>query len=324
MKSIIASVGMALLACAGSVPAQAADTYPARPVRMVIPLAAGSAVDKAVRIVVQKMSEDLGQPFVVENIPGSSGLIGADKVAKAAPDGYTLGGFNDSILTMIPHIYPNMPWHPLKDFDPVSLVATVEWGLVAPADSPYKTAADFIADARANPGRINYSSGGNGSPQHIAMALFAKKAGLDIVHVPYKGATPGAVAVAGKEVQAGFQGLGTVAGLIQGGKVKLLAVSTKEPLAQFPGVPTVDTSGLPGFFFDSWATIVAPHGTPRPIVDRLHQSVVKALAAADVKAQLAPLGMTLRGIGPDEFGAATRGNFDLYRQLIHDGNIQSN
>lgn len=115
-----------------------------------------------------------------------------------------------------------------------------------------------------------------------------------------------------------------MAGLIQGGKVKLLAVSTKEPLAQFPGVPTVDTSGLPGFFFDSWATIVAPHGTPRPIVDRLHQSVVKALAAADVKAQLAPLGMTLRGIGPDEFGAATRGNFDLYRQLIHDGNIQSN
>jgi len=304
--------------------AHAQSNYPQKPIHMIIPLAAGSAVDKAIRIVSQKMAESLGQPIVIENLPGSSGMIGADRVAKAQPDGYTLGGFNDSILTMIPHIYPKMPWSALDDFAPVSLVTTVEWGLVVPANSPYKTVKDFIDAVRAAPGKINYSSGGNGSPQHVAMALFASRAGLDLTHVPYKGATPAAVAVAANEVDAAFQGLGTVAGLIQSGKVRLLAVSTREPMKQFPGIPTVHESGLADFYFDSWSVIVAPAGTPADIISRLNQAVVKALASPDVQTQLAPLGMTLRGTSAAALGEATRKNFEMYQQLMRSNGIQAN
>src|SRR5688572_4911043 len=158
----------------------AAQGYPNKPIRMIIPLAAASAVDNAARIVAQKMSASLGQPIVIENQPGASGQIGADRVAKAAPDGYTLGGFNDSIMTMLPNMNANLPWDILRDFEPVSLVATIEWGLVANNDAPFRSAADLIAAARAKPGEINFGSGGNGSPQHIAMALFASQAGVKL------------------------------------------------------------------------------------------------------------------------------------------------
>ena len=163
-------------ACAAGVLAQPA--YPSKPIKMIIPLAAGSAVDNAARVLTQKMAQGLGQSIVIENMAGSAGLIGADRVAKAAPDGYTLGGFNDSVLTMLPHIYPRASWNALTDFDPLSLAATIEWGLVVKADSPHRTVADFMAAAKAAPGKVNYSSGGSGSPQHIAMALFATRAGL--------------------------------------------------------------------------------------------------------------------------------------------------
>src|SRR3979411_2258711 len=155
-----------------SVAAHAQSGYPNKPIRMIVPLAAASAVDSAARILTQKMSMNMGQQIIVENQPGASGQIGADRVAKAAPDGYTIGGFNDSIMTMLPNIQKNLPWNILKDFEPVSLVATVEWGLVATPNSPYKTAADVIQAAKAAPGKIDYGSGGNGSPQHIAMGAF--------------------------------------------------------------------------------------------------------------------------------------------------------
>src|SRR4051812_27858017 len=243
--------------------------FPSKPILMVVPLAAGSAVDAAARIVAQRMSINMGQSIVIENQPGAAGLIGAERVAKAAPDGYTIGGFNDSIMTMLPNLYAKMTWDIVKDFEPVSLVATVEWGLVASNDAPFKTAGDLIAAAKANPGKIFYASGGNGSPQHIAMALFASNAGVTMTHVPYKGATQAAIDVAGGQVPVAFQGLATVSSLVRGGKLRLLGVTTREPLAQFPGVPTVATSGLPGFEFNSWFAIMAPAGTPRDIVATL-------------------------------------------------------
>ena len=181
--------------------AVSAQTWPARPIRMIIPLAAGSAVDNAARIVVARMSVNMGQSIVVENQVGAAGQIGAENLAKAAPDGYTIGGFNDSIMTMLPNIKSSLPWDILRDFAPVSLVATVEWGLVANNDVPYRNAAGLIAAAQKTPGQINYGSGGIGSPQHIAMALFAAQANLNMTHVPYKGATQAAVGVAGGEVR---------------------------------------------------------------------------------------------------------------------------
>src|SRR5260221_5059679 len=147
--------------------------YPGKPIKMIVPLAAPSAVDNAARIVAQKMSSNMGQQIVIENVPGAAGQIGTQQVAKAAPDGYTIGGFNDSIMTMLPNMGTKLPWDILKDFEPVSLVATIEWCLVANNDAPYRNASDLIAAARAQPCEINYGSGGNGSPQHIAIALFA-------------------------------------------------------------------------------------------------------------------------------------------------------
>src|SRR6478752_6882880 len=191
--------------------AGAQQGYPSKPIRMIVPLAAASAVDNAARIVTQKMSANMGQQIVVENIPGAAGLIGTKNVASATPDGYTIGGFNDSIMTMLPNMHANPGWDILRDFEPVSLVATLEWGLVANNESGIRSVADLIAAAKAKPGEVNYGSGGNGSPQHVAMALFASQAGIRLTHVPYKGASQAALGVAAGDVPVALQGLATVA-----------------------------------------------------------------------------------------------------------------
>src|SRR6195256_3895717 len=185
----------ALLAAAfaaGCTAAMSQSAYPSRPIQMIVPLAAASAVDNAARILAQRMSENMGQAIVIENQPGAAGLIGTERVARAAPDGYVLGGFNDSIMTMLPNLYPTMSWDILRDFEPISLVATVEWGLVVNNDSPYRTAADLIAAAKVNPGKINYGSGGNGSPQHVAVGGVAGGAGGLFGPVTCSGASPSA------------------------------------------------------------------------------------------------------------------------------------
>jgi tripartite-type tricarboxylate transporter receptor subunit TctC len=202
-------------------------------------------------------------------------------------------------------------------------VGTIEWGLVANNATPYKSAADLIAAAKASPGKIDFGSGGNGSPQHVAMALFASSAGIQLTHVPYKGATQAALGVAAGEVPVAFQGLATVAGLVRGGKVKLIGVATPAPLPQFPGVPTVAESGLPGFTFNSWFTVMAPAGTPKEIVARLHAEIVKALADPDVRAKLVDQGITIRGTTPEELAEATRKQLARYGQLFKDAGIKA-
>jgi tripartite-type tricarboxylate transporter receptor subunit TctC len=310
-----------VVACLCIAPAQAQEAYPSKPIRMVIPLAAGSAVDNAARIVTQKMGQSMGQSFVIENQPGAAGLIGAERVARAAPDGYTLGGFNDSIMTMLPNMQSKMPWDILRDFEPVSLVATVEWGLVVGADAPQRSAADLIAAARKAPGQINYGSGGNGSPQHIAMALFASQANLSLTHVPYKGATQAAMGVAGNEVQTAFQGIATVNALLRAGKLKLIGVTTPRRMPQFPDVPTVSESGLPGFEFNSWFAVMAPAGTAKAIVQTLQAEIAKALADPEVREKLNVLGLTPRGTSPEELAQATRAQLARYGSLIRQAGI---
>jgi tripartite-type tricarboxylate transporter receptor subunit TctC len=301
--------------------AAAQSSYPNKPIRMIVPLAAASAVDNAARIIAQKMSDNMGQNIIIENVPGAAGIIGTERVAKAAPDGYTIGGFNDSIMTVIPVMNKNLPWDILKDFEPVSLVGVIDWGLVAPMDSPYKNAGDLIAAAKANPGKINYSSGGNGSPQHAAMALFANAAGINLTHVPYKGATQAALDVASGVIPVGLQGLGTVATLIRGGKLKLLGVGSKAPLPAFPGAPTIAESGLPGFEFNSFFAITAPAGTPRDVVAKLNAEVVKALADPGVREKLIAQGMTGRGSSPAELNAVTRSQLVKYAKAFKEAGI---
>jgi len=288
---------------------------------MIVPLAAASAVDNAARIVAQRMADSMKGAIAVENVPGAAGLIGAERLAKSAPDGYTIGGFNDSVMTMVPNLHAKMPWDILRDFDPVSLVATVEWGLVASNGAPYANAADLIAAAKASPGTINYASGGNGSPQHIAMALFASSAGISLMHIPYKGATQAALDVAAGQVPVALQGLATVATLVRGGKMKLIGVGTPSRHPQFPDVPTISESGLPGFTFNSWFAMVVPAGTPKDIVARLHAEVVKALADAEVREKLGVLGLTPRGSSPEELRKTTAEQLAKYARLMKQAGI---
>jgi tripartite-type tricarboxylate transporter receptor subunit TctC len=317
---LLTSLVAGVLACGAAL---AQSGYPSKPIRMIVPLAAGSAVDVAARIVTAKMSVNMGQQVVIENMPGAAGIIGAERVAKAAPDGYTVGGFNDSIMTMVPHISANVPWNILKDFEPVSLAATIEWGLAVTPSTPYKTAGDLIAAAKAAPGKINYGSGGNGSPQHIGMALFATQAGISMTHVPYKGATQAATGTAGGEVQANLQGLATIAPLVRGGKLRLVGVSMKTRHSQFADAPPIAESGLPGFEFNSWFAILAPAGTPKDIAHRLSAEVAKALADPEVREKLNAQGLTPRGSTPEELGAMTRSQLERYGKLIRDAGIKA-
>jgi len=316
-------IAAAVIAALLPLVANAQQGYPNKPIKMIVPLAAASAVDVGARILAQKMSQNMGQQIVIENQPGAAGQIGTGVVARSAPDGYTIGGFNDSIMTMLPNMGTKLPWDILKDFEPVSLVATIEWGLVASNDAPYRSAGDLIAAARAKPGEINYGTGGNGSPQHIAMALFADTAKIKLTHVPYKGASQAATGVAAGEVPVALQGLATVAGLVRGGRLKLIGVATPTRIPQFPDVPTISDSGLPGFQFNSWFTIMAPAGTPREIVQRLHAEIAKALADPEVKEKFIDQGLTVRGTKPEELAAAMREQLARYAKLMKDAGIKS-
>ena len=199
----------------------------------------------------------------------------------------------------------------------------MEWGLIAGNQTSYRSAADLIAAAKAAPGKIDYGSGGPGSPQHLAMAMFAAAAGISLTHVPYKGATQAATDVAAGQIPVGFQGLGTVAALVRGGQLRLIGVATPRRLPQFPDVPTVSESGLPGFAFNSWFAILAPAGTPKDIIARLNAEVLKALADAEVRRKLEDLGFALRGSSPAELGVMTREQLAKYARVIKEMGLAS-
>ena len=222
-----AAAGTVLLGAAFSC---AAQDYPAKPILMVMPLQAASAVDVMMRIVAQKMGDNMGRQIVVENQPGAAGMIGAERVKRAAPDGYTIGALNDSILTMIPNIR-QVPYDPVKDFVPVSVVAGITWVMVANNDLSAKTVPEFIALAKSRPGRIDYSSGGVGSPQHVAMEAFKAATGIYVVHIPYRGATQAALDVMSNQVQVHFGAVSIVQPHIKSGKMRALAVPSPKPLA---------------------------------------------------------------------------------------------
>ena len=293
-----------------AVTAAVAQPYPRKPIQMLIPLQAASAVDNAARLVAQRMSENMGQQIVIENQPGAAGLIGTERVARAAPDGYLIGGFNDSIMTMLPNLHARMPWDILRDFEPVSLVVSMEWALVAHPGTPFRTAADVIAAAKARPGSLNYSSGGNGSPQHVAMELFKSRAGVFITHIPYRGATAAAMDAASGQVDIHLSGLPTVAGLVRGGKIKLLGVGSLKRLPQFPDAPTIAESGLPGFEASSWFAIFAPAKTPPEILAKVNAEVNRALSTPEVIERLAKLGTEPMSMSPAQADAFIRREYN--------------
>ena len=320
--SLIAALGITF-ASQAQAQAQAPSGYPNKTIRMILPLAVGSAVDVAARLLAQKMSANMGQSIVIENVTGAAGIIGADKLAKAAPDGYTIGGFNDSVVTMVPNLNPNTPYNPLKDFTFVSLVATVEFCLAVPPDSPFKTTADLIAAAKKAPDSIAFASGGNGSPQHIGFAMFNSQTNTVMKHIPYKGASQAAQDVASGQVPVTMQGIATVAGLVKGGKLRLMGVSMKQRHPQFPDIPTISESGAPGFEFSTWFLVTAPAGTPKEIVTRLNREIVKALADPELRERYETLGLAPLGTSPEELATRTQQQFAKYAKVIKDNQIRS-
>ena len=298
----------------------AAQDYPVKPIRFTICCAPGGSADLVTRLLAEKLAARMGQPVLPENRIGGSGVLSNGDVVKAAPDGHTMtlltGGFPVAAVLM-----KQRPYDPIKDFQFVSTVVSYPFFLSVRTDYPARNLRELIASAKANPGRINYASGGNGSPQHIAMALFASTAGINMTHIPYKGATQAALDVAAGQVPVTMQGIGTVAALIRGGKLRLLGVGTRGRLPAFPAAPTLSESGLPGFEFNSFFAITAPAGTPKDIVARLNAEIVKALADPDVREKLTALGFTIRGTSPEELNSVTRAQLAKYAQLIKAANI---
>src|SRR5260221_5094430 len=299
-----------------------AQQYPAKTILMLMPLQAGSAVDGIIPRGAQKMSETLGQQIGIENQPGAGGSIGAERVKRAPPDGYTVGVLNDSILTMIPNIR-QVAYDPVKDFVPVGVVAAITWVMVVSNELPAKTVPEFVALAKSRPGKLDYSSGGNGSPQHVAMEAFKAATGIDVVHIPYRGATQAAVDVMSNRVQAHFGAVAIVLPYIKDGRMRALGVpgSARSPL--LPTVPTVAEAGVPGFEWRTWASFVVPLATPNAIVERLNAEMVKAVNSPEVRGKLIAQGLEPVGSPPALVTQWTQDGLKRMRDIVQRAKIQA-
>jgi tripartite-type tricarboxylate transporter receptor subunit TctC len=300
----------------------ASQPYPARPILIVMPLQAGSAVDVMIRIVAQKMGEDMGQQIVIENQPGAAGSIGAERVKRAPADGYTVGALNDSILTMIPNIR-QVAYDPVKDYAPVGVVAAITWVMVVNNDLPARTVSEFVALAKSRPGKLDYSSGGNGSPQHVAMEAFKAATGIDLVHIPYRGATQAAVDVMSNRVQAHFSAVSIVQPYIKDGRMRALGVPSSARSPLLPEVPTMAEAGVPGFEWRTWASFVVPLGTPVGIVERLNAEMVKVVRTPEVRDKLIAQGLEPIGSNPETVTRWTEDGLKRMRDIVQRAKIQA-
>jgi tripartite-type tricarboxylate transporter receptor subunit TctC len=309
----LCAVLFALCACA--------QDYPSRPVRIVVPFSPGGPNDIIVRLVARKLAETWGQPAVVENRPGAGGNIGTDFVAKAPPDGHTLLSVGPGSLIINPLI-GKVPYDTARDFAPVTLMARAPNALVAHPSLPASSVRELIALARSQPGRINYGSGGNGSTPHLAGALFAAMAGIELTHVPYKGTAPAMADLIGGQVQIAFLGIPTVLPHLKSGKLRVLAVTGKRRSPELAGVSTVDEAGVPGYELSPWYGLLAPAGTPRAIVARLSAEVTGIVRAAEMKEKLAVQGAEVAGGSPEEFAAVIQADSLTWSRVVKDAGIR--
>jgi len=292
-----------------------AQTYPTKPVRVVIPWPPGGSNDVVGRIVMQRVAESTGQQFVVDNRAGAAGSIGADVVAKAPPDGYTIMVHSTSHVGNA-HLYKKLPYDTLKDFMGVALLAAQPGALTVHPSLPVKNVREFIALAKKSPGTINYSSSGNGSAPHLSMALLVAMTGIKLVHVPYKGGAPQVTALVSGETQASLATVSTVLVHIQSGRLRALGVSSAKRSGVLPDVPTIAESGVPGYEMSPWIGVFTPAGTSKDIVNRLNAEINKALKTPEVSQLLASQALDALGSTPEEFDARIRADYDKYAKLI--------
>ncbi len=323
MKTLkIAAAALALtLACASQALAQA-QAYPNKPIRLVVPWPPGQATDLAARIVGIKISESLGQPVVVDNRAGAGGTLGTDSASKAAPDGYTLLAGSSGPVSISP-LLQTVPYDPAKAFAPVSLIATVPYILVTHPSFPANNARELIGLLKANPGKYTFSSSGTGATGHLVGELFNATAGVQVLHIPYKGATPSLTDIMNGNVGYSFETLAAVVGPIKSGRLKALATSGARRSAALPDVPTVaESAGMPDFAMAAWIGYLMPAGTPPEVLARLSAEVQKAMQAPDLKERYLALGMDPVANTPEELGALMVRERERYSTIIKRANIK--
>jgi len=298
-----------------------AQPYPNHPIRMVIAFPPGGTSDFVGRVIANKLSEYLGQPIVVDNKPGATGLIGTQAVLQAPPDGYTIL-LAPSDFTVTPGLQAKPPYDPIRDFAAVALVISYPHVLVANPNVPANSAKELIALAKAKPGVLNYASGGNGGSNHISGEWFKYATGVDITHVPYKGNGPAITDLLGDRVQLLFTSMGPVEAYIKAGKLKAIAVTGPTRLASIPDVQTISENAVPGYEFLNWYGVAVPAGTPRPIIDRLNADLRKTMASPEVKEKLASIGGDLTVTSPDEFAAMIKTEIIRWQKLVRDTGLK--
>jgi tripartite-type tricarboxylate transporter receptor subunit TctC len=298
---------------------QAAE-FPTKPLRFIVPYPPGGPLDTMARMLAEKVHGSLGQPVIVENRAGAGGNIGADLAAKAAPDGYTLVMGAVATHAINPWLFKNLPYDPIKDFAPVTIIASVPNVLVMNVDFGKKnninTLSDLIAYAKAHPGKLNYGSGGNGSAGHLSGELLKARADISVEHIPYQGAAPAQLALLSGQSDFMFDNLAASAPLIKDGKVKALAVTTKDRSSLLPDVPTVEESGVKGFDLGTWFGVFTTGGTPTAVVDKLNKAYSEALMLPDVRARLLTMGSDIKPMTPAQFAAFVANEKDKYKEIV--------
>jgi tripartite-type tricarboxylate transporter receptor subunit TctC len=315
---------LAVLICLVSCIASAAAPYPARPIRIIITVVPGGGADVTSRAVAQKLTEAWGQQAIVDNRPGGNGAVGMSLAANANPDGYTLVLGTIGPVAVNPSLYSKLPYDPVKDFEPVARAVSALNVLVVHPSVPVKSVKDLIGYARANPGKLNYGSSGVGFADHLAGELFSTMAGVKMVHVPYKGGAPAMIDLVGGNIQLIFATVSTALASMKANRIRPLAVTFAKRVSDFPDLPTVAESGVPGFAVDNWYGFQAPRGTPRPLVAKLHAEINRILGLPDVRERLAGLGIypfTLPS--PEAYGDYIRSEITKYAKVVKDAGVKA-
>ncbi|HEY1288454.1 MAG TPA: tripartite tricarboxylate transporter substrate binding protein [Burkholderiales bacterium] len=318
MKRWLPLLVLQCIACAA-----AAQDWPGRTMRLIVPFAPGGATDIPARLLAPRLQEALGQPVVVENRPGAGGIIGIQAAAQSAADGYTWLVATNGELVMNPSIYAKLPYDVFKDFAPVSIIIESPMMLVTSAQSSFASLGELLAAAKAKPGSITYATAGAGSTSHVLTEMLAQQAGVQFVHVPYKGGAPASAATANGEVNMGLLNLGSAVNFVKSGKARALAVTSARRNPNFPDWPTAVESGVPGFVESIWIGMAAPAGVPRPAIERMSAEIAKALKLPDVRERLVQLGNEPLGTTPEEATARIKREFPKYAAAIRAANIKA-